>query len=207
MAEKYRFLAIFLIIITFIELLLILFLIFPQNNKMNNIDNIAVLETNLGVIKIELYTEKMPITTGNFIKLINEGYYDGIKFHRVIEDFMIQAGDPLTKNESKIGQWGSGGPGYTIEDEFVKNLSNLRGTISMANTGAKNSGGSQFFINLNDNLFLDFDKEPLSSKHPVFGMVIEGMDIVDKISKVPKTASDMPIEHVIIEKAYMSSKN
>src|SRR3989344_9702828 len=99
------------------------------------------LQTTEGEIVIELY-DNMPITTGNFVKLVNEGFYDGVIFHRVIEDFMIQGGDPTGT--------GTGGPGYEIKDEFVKGSSNLRGTISMANAGP-NTGGSQFFINLKDN--------------------------------------------------------
>ncbi|MCK5027603.1 MAG: peptidylprolyl isomerase, partial [Candidatus Pacebacteria bacterium] len=97
-------------------------------------------------------------------------------------------------------QWGSGGPGYTIEDEFAEGLSNLRGTISMANTGIPNSGGSQWFINVGDNTFLDFDKQPASSKHPVFGRVTSGMDIVDAIANVPATQVETrPDEAVVIE--------
>ena len=135
----------------------------------------------------------MPITTGNFEKLVKEGFYDGTIFHRVIDEFMIQGGDPVGT--------GMGGPGYTIEDEFVEGHSNVRGTISMENTGQPNTGGSQFFINLVDNSRLDFDKEPLTSKHPAFGEVIEGMDVVDAIAKVPKGAADKPLEDVIIIKA------
>ncbi len=144
---------------------------------------IVVLETEKGDIKIELFMDKTPITAGNFKKLVEEGFYDGIKFHRVIENFMVQAGDPLTKDPTKEALWGTGGPGYTIKDEFVKGLSNVKGTISMANTGAPNSGGSQFFINTVDNTYLDFDKPPFESKHPVFGRVIEGMDVVLSIQK------------------------
>ena len=114
---------------------------------------------------------------------------------------MIQAGDPLTKDDSQEGRWGTGGPGYVIADEHVAGLSNLRGTISMANAGP-NSGGSQFFINLVDNTFLDFDKEPSSSKHPVFGQVISGMEVVDNISQVETNFPgilDRPVEAVVIE--------
>ncbi len=144
------------------------------------------LETNYGDIVIELYDE-MPVTAGNFKKLVEEGFYDGVIFHRVIDDFMIQGGDPTGT--------GSGGPGYTIKDEFTgKDLDkNNRGTISMANAGP-NTGGSQFFINLVDNNYLD-------RKHPVFGKVVEGMDIVDKIEKVETGADDKPVEDVVIEKA------
>lgn len=152
----------------------------------------ATLHTNYGDITLELYRDEMPITAGNFIKLAREGFYDGLTFHRVIANFMIQGGDPLGN--------GIGGPGYTIEDEFVPRFSNVRGTISMANTGAPNSGGSQFFINVVDNIGLDFDKEPLSSKHPVFGKVVNGMEVVDIISHVPTDELDKPLVPVLIEK-------
>jgi len=158
--------------------------IFPENVK-------VLLETSEGEIVIELYSD-MPITAGNFKKLVEEGFYNGVIFHRVIKDFMVQGGDPTGT--------GSGGPGYTIEDEFVKGHSNIRGTISMANSGP-NSGGSQFFINLVDNSFLDYDKQPLTSKHPVFGEVVDGMDVVDKIANVQTNAQDRPVEEIKILKA------
>ncbi|MEK6888819.1 MAG: peptidylprolyl isomerase [Nanoarchaeota archaeon] len=144
------------------------------------------LETNYGDIVIELYSD-MPLTSENFEKLVNEGFYDGIVFHRVIDGFMIQGGDP--KGD------GTGGPGYTIKDEFTHSGGNrnIRGTISMANAGS-NTGGSQFFINLVDNNFLD-------KKHPAFGIVVSGMDVVDEIAKVETDGNDRPIESVIIEKA------
>jgi len=164
----------------------------------------AEFQTTMGNFTIEFFNEKMPITVANFLNLADSGYFDGIKFHRVIKDFMIQGGDPLTKDDSKQNLWGTGGPGYAIEDEHVSSpeLSNLSGTISMANSGP-NSGGSQFFINVTDNTFLDFDKAPLSSKHPVFGKVIEGIDIIEKISKVKTTmpgALDRPETPLIINK-------
>ncbi len=154
----------------------------------------VVLETNKGNIVIELF-EDMPITAGNFEKLVNDGFYDGVKFHRVIKDFMIQGGDPLTKDDSKANLWGTGGPGYTIQDEKVGDHSNVRGTISMANSGP-NTGGSQFFINTNpeDNVFLD-------GQHPVFGKIVEGMDVVDAIEKTQVGASDRPVEDVVIVSA------
>ena len=148
------------------------------------------LETNQGDIIIELYTDKMPITAGNFEKLVREGFYDGIIFHRIIKDFMIQGGDPTGT--------GMGGPGYKIDDEFVKGPSNTRGTLSMANSGP-DSGGSQFFINLVDNSFLDWDNmQAPNSKHPVFGEVVEGMDVVDKIAAIQTGAQDRPVEEVKI---------
>ncbi|MCF7815676.1 MAG: peptidylprolyl isomerase [Candidatus Pacebacteria bacterium] len=163
-------------------------------------NKIALMKTNLGTIEIELFENVMPITTANFIKLAEEKFYDGIKFHRVIDGFMIQAGDPNTK-EDDTSKYGSGGPGYTIADEFVEGelLTNVRGTIAMANTGQPNSGGSQFFINTVDNTGLDFNKEPYSSKHPVFGRITKGMDVVDAISNVETGQANLPTEPVIIE--------
>ncbi len=151
-----------------------------------NTGNKVKLKTNYGNIVIELYDD-MPITAGNFKKLVEQGFYDNVIFHRIINGFMIQGGDPQGT--------GMGGPGYKIEDEFTHSGGNKnnRGTISMANSGP-NTGGSQFFINLIDNNFLD-------SKHPAFGEVVEGMDVVDKIAKVQTDANDKPLEDVIIEKA------
>lgn len=159
---------------------------------------IAILNTNKGVIEIELFEDQMPITVSNFKKLADEDFYDGVKFHRVIEGFMIQGGDPITKT-SDVFRYGTGGPGYTIPDEHVKGdlLSNTRGTIAMANSGP-NSGGSQFFINLVNNSNLDFDKQPLSSKHPVFGRVVSGMDVVDAIGAVDTTTMDRPVVDIVI---------
>ena len=148
------------------------------------------LETSHGDIVIKLYDD-MPVTAGNFQKLVEQGFYDGVIFHRIIPNFMIQGGDPTGT--------GSGGPGYQIKDEFVAGHSNLPMTLSMANSGP-GSGGSQFFINLVDNSFLDYDKKPLSSKHPVFGEVIEGQDVVKKIAGV-ETSRERPVEEVKIIKA------
>ncbi|MAG40093.1 peptidylprolyl isomerase [Candidatus Pacearchaeota archaeon] len=150
----------------------------------------VLLETSHGNITIGLYSEQMPITAGNFEKLVRDGFYDGIIFHRVIPNFMIQGGDPTGT--------GMGGPGYAIDDEFVKGPSNIRGSLSMANSGP-NSGGSQFFINLVDNTFLDWDNlQAPNSKHPVFGSVVSGMDVVDKIAAVETGAQDKPVEEVKI---------
>jgi peptidylprolyl isomerase len=142
------------------------------------------LETNYGNITLALYGN-MPITTGNFVKLVDKGFYDGTIFHRVINNFMIQGGDPEGT--------GMGGPGYEIKDEFKGEQKNNRGTIAMANAGP-NTGGSQFFINLVDNNYLD-------GKHPVFGKVVEGMDVVDKIAKVKTNSQDKPLVPVKIIKA------
>lgn len=155
----------------------------------------AVFETSKGKFIIELFEDKAPITTGNFITLVNKGFYDGLVFHRVIPQFMIQGGCPKGN--------GTGDPGYTIKDEFHKDLSNVRGTIAMANRGP-NTGGSQWFINVIDNCYLDFDKKPYSSAHPVFGQVVEGMDIVDLISNVKTDANDRPVQDVRISKVSIS---
>ena len=145
----------------------------------------TVLETSMGDIVIDLFEKEMPITAGNFRKLVEKGFYDGVIFHRVIPDFMIQGGDPTGT--------GMGGPGYVIKDEFSKNNSNKRGTISMANAGP-NTGGSQFFINIVDNNYLD-------PKHPVFGKVVTGIEVVDAISKVDRNRNDKPLVDVVIKKA------
>ena len=139
----------------------------------------------MGDIRIELFLDTMPITAGNFLKLVEKGFYDGTIFHRVIPGFMIQGGDPMGT--------GSGGPGYKIRDEFAPDNRNGRGTISMANAGP-NTGGSQFFINVVDNRRLD-------TKHPVFGRVVAGMDVADAISEAPRDERDRPRKKVTILKA------
>jgi len=144
----------------------------------------VLLKTSMGDIILQLY-EDMPITAGNFQKLVEKGFYDGTVFHRIISDFMIQGGDPTGT--------GCGGPGYAIKDEFTRKNKNDRYTISMANAGP-NTGGSQFFINLVNNNFLD-------SKHPVFGKVVEGQDVVDALGKVKTGANDKPVKEVKIESA------
>jgi len=172
-----------------IGIIVLIVIVGAINMSLSNQNNNAKvkLETNHGDIVIELYLEKMPITAGNFKKLVGEGFYDGVIFHRIIDGFMLQGGDPTGA--------GSGGPGYNIEDEFTNTEldQNNRGTLSMANAGP-NTGGSQFFINLVNNNFLD-------GKHPVFGRVIEGMDVVDKIAKVQTGVGDKPTEDVVIVKA------
>lgn len=151
----------------------------------------AILHTSMGDITLKFYDD-MPVTTGNFIKLAKEGFYDGTVFHRVIDGFMIQGGCPKGT--------GMGGPGYTIKDEFGKGHSNVRGTISMANTGRPNTGGSQFFINTVDNKYLDKENPSTPYAHPVFGEVVAGMDVVDSIGKVKTGRNDRPLTDVIINK-------
>jgi len=143
------------------------------------------LETNKGDIVIQL-ADDMPITTGNFVSLVEKGTYDGVIFHRIIEGFMIQGGDPTGT--------GMGDPSIPkIKDEFTDDNKNNKYTIAMANAGP-DTGSSQFFINLVNNNYLD-------NNHPVFGEVIEGMDVVDIIAKVETDASDKPVEDVMIVKA------
>ena len=149
----------------------------------------VLLKTSMGDITLEIYTDTMPITAGNFKSLVEKKFYDGVIFHRIIDGFMIQGGDPTGT--------GMGGPGYKINDEFTNNNRNDRGTISMANAGP-NTGGSQFFINLANNNFLD-------SKHPVFGRVIKGIDIIDKMAKVQTNNNDKPINEIKIISAEIIS--
>ncbi len=151
----------------------------------------ATLRTSKGDITIEFFDKQAPNTVANFIKLSKEGFYDGVKFHRVIKGFMIQGGDPLTKDNSKMALWGTGGPGYNFADEIGASNKNNPGTISMANAGP-DTNGSQFFINVAANNFLD-------SKHTVFGKVMSGMDVVTKIENTPTGVADRPITAVIIE--------
>lgn len=166
-----------------------------ETNTMPSSNPVVTFKTTKGDVSLEIFMDKMPITAGNFIKLAKDGFYNGTKFHRVIDGFMVQGGDPNSKADD-TSKYGTGGPGYAIKDEFVAGLSNVRGTISMANSGP-NTGGSQFFINLVDNTFLDFDKSK-GGKHPVFGKVISGMDIADAISKVPRDTRDLPLDAIII---------
>jgi len=148
-------------------------------------NRVARMETNKGVIRIELFEDKAPITTKNFIDLATKGFYDGVIFHRVIDGFMIQGGDPTGT--------GRGGPGYKIPDEFHPDLKHDgAGILSMANAGP-NTGGSQFFITLGPT-------PHLNNRHAVFGKVIEGLDVVKAIGKVSTNAADRPLEDVVMKK-------
>lgn len=146
---------------------------------------IATLKTNMGTMKIELFADKAPETVANFIKLSESGYYDGLIFHRIIENFMIQGGCP--------NGTGNGGPGWTIKDEFHKDLKhNSKGILSMANAGP-NTGGSQFFITLAPTDWLD-------GHHTVFGKLTEGEDVLTEIGKIETGFQDKPLKNVVIEK-------
>jgi cyclophilin family peptidyl-prolyl cis-trans isomerase len=143
----------------------------------------AVFETSEGTFKAEIYLEQMPITAGNFIKLANDGFYNGLHFHRVIPGFMCQFGCPHSKDPNSR-RAGTGGPPHgNIQDEHPEDfkVSNGPGTLSMANTGRPNSGGSQFFLNTASNAFLDWWDRQSPSKHPVFGKISEGYEIVQGI--------------------------
>ncbi|MBI5532929.1 MAG: peptidylprolyl isomerase [Deltaproteobacteria bacterium] len=153
----------------------------------------ATCETSLGTFEIELFTDKMPITAGNFIKLAKSGFYDGLHFHRVIKGFMCQFGCPHSKDPNSPRAGTGDSPFGTIKDEHPADakISNQPGTLSMANTGQPNSGSCQFFINTVNNDRLDWFT-PGPSKHPVFGKVIRGMDVVTKIETTPTGGGDRP---------------
>lgn len=151
----------------------------------------ATLHTNMGDITIEFFPNQAPNTVANFIKLAQAGFYDGTKFHRVIKGFMDQGGDPLTKDDSQMARWGTGGPGYQFNDEVSSTNSNAAGTIAMANSGP-NTQGSQFFINAVDNHSLD-------SGYTVFGKVTSGMSVVTAINNTPTDSSDRPLTPVVLK--------
>ena len=170
-----------------------------NNNKINSSNlNVfqqenmtAIIKTNKGDIKIELFSKDAPNTVNNFVKLAEQGFYNNTKFHRVIKDFMIQGGDPLSKDDSKRDLWGTGGPDYIFADEIHQNNQNNTGTISMANRGP-DTNGSQFFINTINNNYLD-------SRHTVFGRIVEGMDVAKAIENTPVGQLDRPLQNVIIQ--------
>jgi len=146
--------------------------------------------TNLGEITLEMYSEKAPKTVSNFVNLAEQGFYNGTKFHRVISGFMIQGGDPLSKEESKRSSWGTGGPGYSFEDE-QNDLALVSGAIAMANSGP-DTNGSQFFI-------ITAEATPwLQGMHTGFGKVISGFDIVEKIENTEVSPTDQPLEDIEI---------
>jgi len=157
----------------------------------------AVLQTSLGDITVELFTDKMPITAGNFVELAKSGFYDGLHFHRVIDNFMLQFGCPHSRDPNSPRAGTGDSPKGPLQDEHppAHKLSNEPGTLSMANTGAPNSGSCQFFINTVHNDYLDWFT-PGRSQHPVFGKVIEGMDVLERIESTPTDGGDRPLEPV-----------
>ena len=155
------------------------------NSEGETLNRVAVIETNLGTMEIELFNDKAPRTVSNFVDLIEKGFYDGVIFHRIISGFMIQGGDPTGT--------GMGGPGYEIDDEFHPDLKHdSKGILSMANAGP-DTGGSQFFITLAPTPHLD-------NRHAVFGKLISGEDVLDKIGAVATGANDKPINEVKMSK-------
>jgi cyclophilin family peptidyl-prolyl cis-trans isomerase len=166
-----------------------------NNNNTNKKTMTATLHTNKGDITVEFFAKDAPNTVANFTKLAKEGFYDGVKFHRVIKGFMIQAGDPLSKDDTKMAFWGTGGPGYQFKDEIdpksdlYTKVGYVKGILAMANSGP-NTNGSQFFI-MNEN-------NPLPPLYTIFGKVDAGQDVVDKIASVPTVPGDRPVDPVII---------
>jgi cyclophilin family peptidyl-prolyl cis-trans isomerase len=160
------------------------------NIKVNGSSRIMVnrthITTQFGDIELEFYSDVAPKTVENFKKLAENRFYDGLIFHRIVPGFVIQGGDPHTRDTNDRGRWGTGGPGWTIKAEFNKNK-HSRGAISMARSQDPDSAGSQFFIVLQDSYFLD-------GQYTVFGRVISGMDIVDKISSLKTDSKDAPID-------------
>ncbi len=170
----------------------------PEN--INNLDNkkmtTATLRTSMGDITIKFFEDQAPKTVANFLKLAGDKFYDGVKFHRVIKGFMIQGGDPLSKDDSKMSLWGTGGPGYKFADEidaksdlYVK-TGYKKGIVAMANSGP-NTNGSQFFI-----MAADYPLPPL---YTIFGEVVSGIDVVTKIENTPTGPNDRPVEAVVIK--------
>ena len=177
-------------------LLLTLILTLTLSSCMSKDPNPTVsIDTTLGAIEVEIFQNEAPEMAKNFLTLAKEGKYDGVPFHRVIKDFMIQTGD--FTNRDGTGGYSYLGQGKDLKGEYGGG-SNLRGTLSYANRGP-DTNGSQFFINTKDNTFLDFDKEPLTSKHPVFGKVIKGMEVVDAIGNVTTLPGDKPEKEVLMK--------
>lgn len=158
----------------------------------------AQIKTNFGEIEVEFYSADSPATVNNFMKLADEGFYDGTKFHRVIEDFMIQGGDQNSKNDQLPETWGTGDPGYSFPDE-INSHKLVRGSLAMANSGP-DTNGSQFFIVTKD------ETSWLDGKHTNFGFVTEGMEVVGKIEAAPKSAGDRPTQPIIVEKITLIAK-
>jgi peptidyl-prolyl cis-trans isomerase B (cyclophilin B) len=154
-------------------------------------DEVAIIKTSEGTLVVEFYPDVAPNHVANFKKLARQGFYDGQCFHRVIKGFMIQGGDPNTKDDAKKDSWGQGGPGYTINAEFNAKH-HARGILSRARTPDPNSAGSQFFICHGDAGFLD-------NQYTVFGNLIKGYDVLDKIANTPTEGPDRPVKRVNID--------
>lgn len=173
-------------------------ILFPQQKKVKKkmVDSmtVAIIQTNMGTIELELFADKTPKTVENFVGLANKGYYNGVIFHRVIDNFMIQGGDPTGTGRGGQSLWGG-----KFEDEFVPELKHdSEGILSMANAGP-NTNGSQFFITLVPTPWLD-------GRHTVFGKVIKGMEVVKAIGKVPRNQQDRPLKDVVMEKVTVEKR-
>lgn len=182
-----------------------------KNNNKNTEENMALdpmdgpvveMTTNMGTMKIKLYNAT-PKHRDNFVKLVKEGFYDGVQFHRVIPGFMVQGGDPLSKTDTTRANWGTGGPGYTVEAEFVPELHHCKGAVAAARLGdmanpRRASSGSQFYIVQDEN-----GCRHLDGQYTVYGQVIEGLEVVDKIADVNTDPYDRPVTPVVIKKAVM----
>lgn len=162
-----------------------------ENNMNEEKTQFALIKTSLGDIKVELSVGGAPATVKNFSDLAKKGFYDGTKFHRVIKGFMIQGGDPLSKDDSQKSMWGTGGPGYKFNDELTGKEKYLQGTLAMANSGP-NTNGSQFFI------VTASPGAQLPPAYTVFGKVVSGMDVALKIENVKTAPNDQPIDDVVV---------
>ena len=168
-----------------------------QVEKAKQSEDIVVIETDFGKIQFGLFKDAAPLNVESIVKLVKKDFYNGTTFHRVVPDFVIQGGDPLTKDNNPAND-GTGGPGYYIKDEYTKDLKHLTGTVALAKA-ADNQNGSQFYICLKT---LDF----LDGKYTIVGQVIEGMDVVNKIAQVKTDRNDRPIVNVTMKKVYLKEK-
>ena len=162
-----------------------------SDNKARNANEVAVIKTSEGEMVVEFWSDVAPKTVENFKTLAKKGFYDGTCFHRVIKDFMIQGGDPLTKDPSQEASWGTGGPGYQIKAEF-NDRHHDRGVLSMARSQNPDSAGSQFFICHGNPRFLD-------RQYTAFGKLIKGDDVLEKIATTPTHPPDRPNKRIVIE--------
>ena len=170
---------------------------YQSNTKLPSKDYYASIETNFGEIEIQLFADQAPVTVENFVNLAKSGFYDGTLFHRVVPGFVIQGGDPNTRTADR-SLWGTGGSGRTIPLE-ISSLQNARGMVAMARSQDPNSASSQFYILVGDAHFLD-------GQYAVFGKVVAGMDVVDKIANIPRDERDIPLENVVIKSITISER-
>ncbi len=168
-----------------------------QEEKAKKSDDIVIIVTDFGEIQFGLFRDAAPLNVDNIVKLVKKDFYNGTTFHRIVPKFVIQGGDPLTKDDDPSND-GYGGPGYYLKDEYSKDLKHLKGTVALAKA-ADDRNGSQFYICLGRLKFLD-------GKYTIVGQVINGMDVVEKIAKVKTGKNDRPIENVVMKRVYMKKK-